>query len=39
VQQLDECRIEREQLGRRRDALHQVVQQTGEQLEQLPRWA
>ena len=39
VQQLDACRAEREQLGGRRDALHSALEQTGEQLEQLPRWA
>ena len=39
VQQLDECRAEREQLRARRDPLHQTVQQTVQQLEQLPRWA
>jgi hypothetical protein len=39
VQQLDECRAEREQLQAHRDALHRAVQQIREQFEQLPRWA
>jgi len=39
IHQLDECRAERELLRTHRDALHQAVQQTHEQLAQLPRWA
>ncbi len=39
VQQLDEYRAERHRLRAHRDALHSAVQQTREQLEQLPRWA
>jgi hypothetical protein len=39
VQRLDDCRAEREQLRTHRGALHAAVQQSREQLEQLPRWA
>jgi hypothetical protein len=39
VQQLDELRTEWEQLHAHRDALHRALQQTSEQLEQLPRLA
>jgi len=39
VRQVEQCRAEREQLRTDRDALHRTLQQTGTELEALPRWA